>query len=700
MNTIHEIQCGDGRVVKGDDIKTEAEKYFREFLQFLPTDYEGISIDELQELLPFRCSLDDQTKLTSTIIANRLKQVLPKFISGNQSAFVADRLLIENVLLATKLGKDYHKDSISERCAIKIDISKAFDFVQWSFLLNVLATLSFPPQFIQWIKLCITTASFSVQVDGELAGYFQSSRGLRQGCSLSPYLFVICMDVLSKLLDKVAGIGQFDYHPRCRNIGLTHLSFADDLMVLSDGKLRSIAGIVDVFDKFAKFSGLKINMEKYTLFSAGVTDTTRQQIATEFLFDVGQLPVSSVIWSTCNFWLSVFHLPRSCIREIEQICSAFLWSGANMNLKKSKLPWQQVCKLQRERGLGLRILKEANDVCCLKLVWRIVSHSNSLWVRWVDRFLLKNKPLWLAKETVSLGSWIWKKILKYKALAESFCKVEVVNGVLTSFWLDNWSPLGKQEDVVGRQGILALGIGQSMIVAEAWSSHRQRRHRQDSLNVIEEVLFQQFQRRTEQPDVVLWRGKNDVYHPRFSTKDIWNHIRTTSPTVAWHRGVWFLHAMPKYSFCVWLAVHNRLATGDGMIRWTRNLLGDCLLCHQALETRDHLFFSCGFASKIWAALAEGVYKAEYTTHWPAIITYLSNQQRDRTEAFLSRYVFQALVYAIWKERNGRRHGESAHTAGQIVKWVDRQVRNQFLAIQWMRDQRYDQGLQLWFSARI
>lgn len=110
-------------------------------------------------------------KVISMIIANRLKETLPDFISLNQSAFVKDRLLMENLLLATELVKDYHKESISQRCAIKIDISKAFDSVQWSFLLNTLETMRFPPQFIHWISLCVTTASFSVQVNGELAGF-------------------------------------------------------------------------------------------------------------------------------------------------------------------------------------------------------------------------------------------------------------------------------------------------------------------------------------------------------------------------------------------------------------------------------------------------------------------------------------------------------------------------------------------------
>lgn len=85
---------------------------------------------------------------------------------------------MENVLIASELVKNYHKDKVSTRCAVKIDISKAFDSVQWPFMLNTLKALNFPERFIHWIKLCVTTASFSAQVNGELAGYFNSNRGI------------------------------------------------------------------------------------------------------------------------------------------------------------------------------------------------------------------------------------------------------------------------------------------------------------------------------------------------------------------------------------------------------------------------------------------------------------------------------------------------------------------------------------------
>ena len=187
------------------------------------------------------------------------------------------RLLMENVLLASEVVKDYHKDSITPRCAMKLDISKAFDSVQWSFLLNSMMAMGFPERFIISIKLCVTTPSYSVQVNGDLAGYFQSSRGLRQGCSLSPYLFVLCMNGLSYKIDKALREKKFGIHPRCHSLALTHLCFADDLMVFVEGTKNFVEGVLSVFDEFAGWSGLSISLEKSTIFMGGIAEAEFSQ---------------------------------------------------------------------------------------------------------------------------------------------------------------------------------------------------------------------------------------------------------------------------------------------------------------------------------------------------------------------------------------------------------------------------------------
>ena len=422
----------------GDDITMAVQSFFVK--GFLPKGLNStiltlvpkkVEAKMMKDYRPISCC-NVLYKVISKIVANRLKSVLPKFISLNQSAFIKDRLLMENVLLATELVKDYHKDDISPRCAMQVDISKAFDSVQWSFLINTLKALGLPAKFINWISLCITSASFSVQVNGELAGYFQSRRGLRQGCSLSPYLFVICMNVLSKMLDEATRKGKIGYHPRCKNIEITHLCFADDLMIFTDGSRKSIEGILKVFEEYDKMSGLKISREKSVLFVAGA-DQRGEEILRQFNFATGKLPVrylglplltknmtvtdflplvekirkrisswrgrflsyagrlqliNSVIRSLTNFWMAAFRLPSGCVKEIERICAAFLWSGPELNGRKAKVSWEDICRTKREGGLGLRPLKEVNQVCCLKLVWRILS-ADSLWVNWIKIYLIR-----------------------------------------------------------------------------------------------------------------------------------------------------------------------------------------------------------------------------------------------------------------------------------------------------------------------
>lgn len=129
--------------------------------------------------------------------------------------------------------------------------------------------MRFPPRFVHWIFLCISTATFSISVNGELAGYFPSSRGIRQGCSLSPCLYVIVNNVLSKKLNEGVRSGRIGYHPLCDTLNITHLSFADDMLVFTDGTEKSIKGALDVFGEFYLVSGLVINTQKTSIYISG-----------------------------------------------------------------------------------------------------------------------------------------------------------------------------------------------------------------------------------------------------------------------------------------------------------------------------------------------------------------------------------------------------------------------------------------------
>ena len=119
---------------------------------------------------------------------------------------------------------------------------------------------------------------FSISFNGGLEGYFKGARGLRQGDPLSPYLFIIAMATLSKLLDAAVEHEVYDYHPKCKRIKLTHLCFVDDLMIFTKGNVDSILGIQNVLKLFYYFLELQLNNEKSEFFSSGIPGEMRGEI--------------------------------------------------------------------------------------------------------------------------------------------------------------------------------------------------------------------------------------------------------------------------------------------------------------------------------------------------------------------------------------------------------------------------------------
>lgn len=179
-------------------------------------------------------------KVISKLLAKRLAHVLNDIISPSQNAFLGGRLMADNINLMQELLRSYGRKRVSPRCTIKIDFRKAFYTVQWSFLRNLLHLLGFPARFVHLVMKCVETASFFVCVNGNLFGFFQGKCGVRQGDPLSPYLFIICMEYLSRLLKSTTQLSSFNFHPKCQALGISHLGFADDILLLCRCDMTSI----------------------------------------------------------------------------------------------------------------------------------------------------------------------------------------------------------------------------------------------------------------------------------------------------------------------------------------------------------------------------------------------------------------------------------------------------------------------------
>lgn len=190
-----------------------------------------------------------------------------------------------------ELIRNYCRDHGHPRCAIKVDLMKAYDSVDWDFLIDTMTAMEFLDKFVNWIKACITSPMFSIKISGGLEWYFPGARGLRRGDPISPYLFLQVMEAFSSLLAKNIESGGFQYHPKCQALEISHVVFADDLFILSSAHSDSLKCILQTLKNFHSFSGLQPNMLKSTIFLVGLSSSDKQIFTRLMAISEGTLPV-------------------------------------------------------------------------------------------------------------------------------------------------------------------------------------------------------------------------------------------------------------------------------------------------------------------------------------------------------------------------------------------------------------------------
>ncbi|MCH96418.1 RNA-directed DNA polymerase (Reverse transcriptase) [Trifolium medium] len=142
-------------------------------------------------------------KIISKVLADRLATIMPNIISKEQRGFIEGRNIRDCVCLTSEAINLLHKKAFGGNVAMKIDISKAFDTLEWSFLLKVLKQFGFSNIFCNWIETILASAYLSISINGSQHGYFNCKRGVRQGDPLSPLLFCLAEEVLSRGIAKL-----------------------------------------------------------------------------------------------------------------------------------------------------------------------------------------------------------------------------------------------------------------------------------------------------------------------------------------------------------------------------------------------------------------------------------------------------------------------------------------------------------------
>lgn len=499
-----------------------------------------------------------------------------------------------------------------------------------------------PHHFVKWIMACVSSVYFTIHMNGSESQKIEGGRGLRQGDPLSPILFVIVMEYFSRLMKGVSQRSDYHHHPGCKQLNISHIMFADDLLIFSRPDKQSLEAVMSALKSFEQSAGLRANLQKSQLVLGGCNSYLQQQALQitglpEHTFPLKYLgvPITASrltklecrslvekmtarvqLWSTRNisyagrarlinnvlfgmfaYWASIFIMPKEILVQLTKLCRNYLWGGSAEYKNAPHVSWQQACKPKKHGGLGLTDLETWNRAKIASAVWAVAEKRDLLWVKWVHERYLKNTNWWEYSPRKD-SSWCWRKI----------CKV-------------------KDDFHAGR-------------LQQPWT----------------------------------W----DTCRYKVSKGYTW--LMGGMEAVNWQHIIWAKPNIPRAAFISWVAIHNKLPTTSRLASFGFQSPSTCVLCRAASEDQTHLFFTCVYARQIWEALHRWWDCTPMAEDMHSCIQHLLGSKIPRRKLHITSTVITSAVYFIWYARNSAIFKGTEIAAHATIQQIKCQVRDRFLFI--------------------
>ncbi|GKD32133.1 RNA-directed DNA polymerase, eukaryota, partial [Tanacetum coccineum] len=448
-------------------------------------------------------------KVITKVLANRLATVISDLVSETQSAFVANRQILDGPFILNEM-LNWCKRKKKQAMFFKVDFAKAYDSVRWDYLLDILHAFGFGPNWCRWIRGTFTSSMASILVNGSPTSEFPFCCGLKQGDPLAPYLFILIMESLHISFSRVVDDGLFKGFQLHGSVNISHLFYADDAMFIGEWSEQNLHNIVKVLNCFHLASGLKINIAKSQVLGVGVSQNVVVQAANRIGCAVLNTPfrylgvtvgecmsrksawvglvnklqarlskwkvktlsiggrltlLKSVLGASPIYYMSIFKVPKGVLKTMESIRSKFFNGVDSSDRKISWVAWDNVLASKLNGGLGVSSFFALNRALLLKWVWRFISGDGSLWCKVIQAIYGSKFDLHVTDQPS-----IWCSILReVKSLKDSgfdfssHCKKRIGDGSCTSFWYDIW--LADAPLCVQFPRLFALELDKEIVVA-------------------------------------------------------------------------------------------------------------------------------------------------------------------------------------------------------------------------------------------
>ncbi|GKV45487.1 hypothetical protein SLEP1_g52559 [Rubroshorea leprosula] len=562
---------------------------------------------------------------------------------------------------------------------------------------KVLLDFNLPQQLINLIMFSVTSVQLEILWNGEPLPPFTPQQGLRQGDPLSPYLFILVMEKLAQMIQSRVDSKAWKPFKLSRGgVSLSHLFFADDLMLFAQASREQMDVILDCLTQFARSSGLVLNLQKSKLFlSSNVHATVANLLSTrsgisltsnlgtylgipishgrhshrnyKYILEKMQTKLSnwkgahlslagrrvliqSVTTSIPSYTMQAILLPKATCDAIDRLNRNFLWGSDSGACKPHLVSWDIVCLEKRYGGLGLRAAWDSNQAFVAKLGWRLLHGDNALWCRVLRAKYLRDSNL-LEARLKPKSSFIWRGILQCCPVLKKGLRWRIGSGERVRFWHDNWvghAPLAMEgdplptspslmvADVINQEGEWDLDYLNSLIPAD----------------VIEVIRAIPLSRHVQLQDNTFW---SDSMDGSFSVKSAYHLIQRDRNLInalvdSW-TWIWKLQCAERIMMFVWFLVRGRVLTNS--VRFARHMTSSpvCPRCDSFIKTPVHLLRDCYYAKLVWGLL--GFATTEFFTlelfSW---LRKFSASVRLSMQAGISRGVlFLSAIWFLWKDRN-------------------------------------------------